>query len=125
MNQNTLKRIYGVLTEYETRRAAFTPAWRPDPYLSVESPTTPEILLATWSHQAAKRVLAVVSNVSVDSTETVRLRWAGAWQPAIADAMTDRVVPVVDGRLAVELGPESFVLLGVDAAIEPGNPTVP
>ena len=115
MNQNTLRDIYRVLAEYETRRATFVPGWRPSPYLRVEGPALPEVMVATWSHDSQRRVLAVVSNLQVDRTETVRLRWTGDWAPEVVNARTGEKLTTDGNRLSVELEPESFVLLGMNA----------
>jgi hypothetical protein len=115
MNQSTLKDIYRVLREYDTRRADFAPGWRANPYLRIESPVCPEVMVATWSHEPQRRVLAVVSNLQVDRSEVVRLRWTGGGRPQVLNARTGQPVAVADHTLSVELPPEAFVLLGVRA----------
>jgi hypothetical protein len=60
-------------------------------------------------------VLAVVSNLQVDRSEVVRLRWTGGGRPQVLNARTGQPVAVADDTLSVELPPEAFVLLGVRA----------
>jgi hypothetical protein len=114
MNQATLKDLYRVLHEYEVRQATFVPGWRPNPYLRIEGAPPPEVMVATWSHPGERRVLAVVSNLQADRTEAVRVRWTGAWEPLVRDARTGDAVRVEEGVVTVQLGPEAFVLLGID-----------
>lgn len=111
MNQKTMLEIVRLMLRFQTRKASFTPAWRPNAYFEIESPIAREVMVATWDHRPAEKVLVVVSNLEVQETHTVALRWRGFAGVEITNARTGDALPLKDGRLPVTLGPESFVLL--------------
>jgi len=111
LNQKTMLEIVRLMLRFEARKARFTPAWRASPYFEIESPIAREVMVATWDHRPAEKVLAVVSNLKVEETHTAALRWKGFAGAEMRNARTGESVPLEDGRLSVSLGPESFVLL--------------
>lgn len=114
-NQKTLVEVTRVLLAFGTRASRFTPCWEPNPYLTVQPDRPLEVLLATWDRPDAARMLAVVSNLNVSEPRQVVLQWQGPGLPtAVRDARTGAPVAMVDARLRVELGPESFALLWFD-----------
>lgn len=141
MNQRTVLGISKIMMSFGTRKANFTPGWRKNPYLEVErvlasdppgssvgsakrdedehpsatrnpqSAIQREVLVATWDYPLERKVLAVVSNLSVDKTRTIALRWKGFANPKIRNAGTGEQVKTGEGRFSVTLSPESFLLL--------------
>lgn len=114
LNQKTYLEIARILMAFRTRQARFIPAWRPNPYLAIEGPKCPEVMVATWDHHPEPQVLAVVSNLKVDEGQEAALRWTGFAGPQVVEARSGQPVPLVDGRLRLRLGPESFVLLRLE-----------
>jgi hypothetical protein len=112
MNQETVVALNSVLSDFNTRRAAFTPGWRPNPWWVVTDPAKPEVMVATWDRAAAQgRVLAVVSNLQAEGEQAVRLRWKGEGTPTLRDARSGEALGLEDGELALTLGPETFRLV--------------
>lgn len=111
MNQVTTTHVLRTMVDFGTRSARFIPCWRPNPYLKVESPRVPEVLVATWDHQADRQVLAVVSNLQVTESAQVELLWTGFPDAVVTNALTGGPVALTHGRIQVALGPEEFVLL--------------
>ncbi len=114
MNVNTVVKVSEVFRRFDARKARFFPAWRPNPYLAMEFPLDPEVMVAVWEHPAHRQVLAVVSNLKVAEEVQVRLRWCGAHQPHIRRALTGEALSLKQGRLTLVLPPESFELLWIE-----------
>jgi len=125
MNQKTVVEITKILMAFETRKANFTPGWRENPYFEIERPISKEVLVATWDHRPLSppleqgeagggKVLAVVSNLHVEQTQEITLRWKGRAEPKIENARTGESLSLRERRLKLELAPESFVLLRVE-----------
>jgi len=111
MNQDTVVEVSRALMDFGARRASFTPGWRENAFVRVEQPIMPEVIVATWDHGPRGEVLIVISNLQVDVTERIRLRWLADWAPTLTDALTGETLALEDGGFEVELAPEDFVLV--------------
>lgn len=123
MNADRVVEIAQIMMDFETRKAEFTPAWRPNPYIEVQSPVSDEVVAATWAHPTKRKVLAVVSNLRVSQSGNVTLAWKGLPNPKVKDARTGQVIPVQNNTITVSLNPESFVLLLIEygSGLQPGT----
>jgi hypothetical protein len=111
-NQKTLVELTRSLQAFGTRTARFTPCWEANPYLAAEPALPQEVMVATWDHGEAGPVLAVVSNLNVSERRQASLKWLGAKPPTSArDARSGQPIELVDGRLVLDLGPETFALV--------------
>ena len=110
MNRHVVAKVSRAMMDFGTRRATFTPCWRPNTYVRVEQPRAREVVAATWAHPARKQVLIVVSNLQVSRPETVTLRWTASWLPRLTNALTGEAVPMRGSRFTARLKPETFVL---------------
>lgn len=114
MNAKTTVKISEVFRQFEGRKAQFFPAWRSNPYLVIEAPIDQEVMVAVWQHHFDHQVLAVVSNLKLEETVKVRLRWTGFHQPKIRNALTGESFSLKDDLLTLTLPPESFALLWIE-----------
>ncbi|MCC6446460.1 MAG: hypothetical protein IT210_23785 [Armatimonadetes bacterium] len=112
MNHNTVGQVYGVMQKFGTRRARFFPAWRKNPYISILSPSQPDVLAAAWEREG--KVLAVISNLQASREAEVGLRWLGPASPRVTDALTGQPVSMHKNRFEVRLPPENFALLWIE-----------
>jgi hypothetical protein len=110
MNHKTVLEILRLMMAFDTRHARFIPCWRANPFWEVVQPVDEEVVLATWDHPDG-RVLTVVSNLAVEKTHRVILRWKGGRRPQIVNARSGERLEVQGGRLRLCLAPETFVLL--------------
>lgn len=115
MNADRVVEISGIMMDFETRKAEFTPAWRANPYIQIASPVSDEVVVGTWAHPLENKVLAVVSNLKVSTTHDVVLNWIGFPNPVVKDARTGEPLTLDNNSLTVNLGPESFVMLSVES----------
>lgn len=114
MNANTVVQVAEVFQRFGARKAQFFPAWHHNPYLKIEAPNDPEVMVAVWQHPNSRQILAVVSNLKVEETVKIKLRWTGSQQPQIRDALTGEPQKLGDGKITVGLQPESFKLLWME-----------
>lgn len=111
MNRHVVAKVTRAMMDFGTRRATFTPCWRPNPYWRIEKPQSKEVVVATWTHSGRRRVLAVVSNLQVDASAAVVLRWTGNFRPRLTNALTGEPLLLVNDRLQARLKPETFLLV--------------
>lgn len=113
VNQKTLVEVTRLMMDFETRKSEFIPAWRPNPHIEIVSPVAREVMVATWEHPSKSKVLAVVSNLKVEETHDVVLKWKGFANASLKNARTGEQLPLKNGTLTVNLGPESFILIEI------------
>lgn len=115
MNADRVVEIGQIMMGFDTRRAEFTPAWRTNPYLEITTPISDEVVVATWAHPIKRKVLAVVSNLKVDSWESIELHWKGFDNARVRNARTGDPIEMENGTFSLFLENESFVLLSIDS----------
>jgi len=114
MNHNTTVEISKIFMQFDSRNSEFIPAWKNNPYFSIEKPKIKEVLVATWAHPKKNKVLAVVSNLMVNKTEDITLSWKGLADAKFKNARTGEVIESVDGKICISLKPESFILISAE-----------
>ncbi len=114
LNRQTLMEVLDVLYRYNHRHAEFTPGWRANPFWTIESPRSREVMVATWKTKGQNRVLAVVSNLQLKKDAEVTLRWTGFPGARFVNARTGEDLTPRQGRLTVTLKPETFVLIAAE-----------
>lgn len=113
MNHHTIKKIYGIRQNFGDRKSNFIPCWKENPFFEIITPKKEEIILATWDKLPEKRILAVISNLSVDKEEEIILKWKGFENPLILNAENGEKIKIKDNIINLKIFPEDFVFLEI------------
>jgi hypothetical protein len=113
-------KVVEVFSDFDARRATFTPAWRENPHLKIVSDNPGGLaVVGTWAHRA-DQVLAVISNLDGEATRRIELELLklDPAETVVTEAFTGENVELTGGRLVLTIEPEMYRLLRIRRAAE-------
>ncbi|MBT3381701.1 MAG: carbohydrate-binding family 9-like protein [Lentisphaerae bacterium] len=111
LNAELIQTVLRAMAEFDTKGAAFTPCWRENKLLKLDSSGNRNVLLAVWQRDG--EILAVLANVG-NTRATPRLAWEGGKDARIG-TLFSRTGPlpkrIAPGHPAeIEVGANTFIL---------------